>query len=294
MLGSYRGLSTSAGAGVEPTGKARPSAGFMLDLEFAQLSDRGRVREQNEDYLGHVLPKTEAEGRSHGWLFVLADGVGGHEKGEVASRAAVESILAGYRAAGRGEPHASLLPRLVQTANTEVYDAGMKAGLGGGSMATTLVACALRYDRALIAHAGDSRCYVIRRGQTTLLTRDHTVAGEQVRLGVLSAEQAANVPTRHLLSRSLGSNLFVNVETSDHQVFVGDILLLCSDGLHGAVTALEMARLASPGSDLPRAARELVTLANQRDGSDNISVQLIRIKAVERVGMYRGRPYKLR
>src|ERR1700739_3864553 len=103
MFGSYRGLSIEAGAGA--TSSPRPATSSMLDLEFAQLSDPGRVREQNEDYLGHVLPASEAEARSHGWLFALADGVGGHEKGEVASRAAVEPLLAGFRAAGRGEPH---------------------------------------------------------------------------------------------------------------------------------------------------------------------------------------------
>lgn len=292
MFGSYRGLSTEAGAGA--MGRPRLPQSSMLDVEFAQLSDPGRVREQNEDYLGYVLPATPAEARSHGWLFALADGVGGHEQGEVASRAAVETLLAGFRAAGRGEPHPALLPRLVQAANTEVYDTGLKAGPGGGSMATTLVTCALRYDRALVAHVGDSRCYLIRRGQATLLTRDHTVAGEQVRLGVLSAQEAAEVPTRHLLSRSLGGNLFVNVETSDHQIFAGDILLLCSDGLHSTVTVLEMAKLARPDADLAAATQELVALANQRDGSDNISVQLIRVRSVERVGMYRGRPYKLR
>jgi serine/threonine protein phosphatase PrpC len=291
MFGSYRGRSTEAGAGA--VGRARLPQSSMLNVEFAQLSDPGRVREQNEDYLGHVLPRTPAEARSHGWLFALADGVGGHEQGEVASRAAIETLLAGFRAAGRGEPHSSLLPRLVQAANTEVYDTGLNAG-PGGSMATTLVTCGLRYDRALVAHVGDSRCYLIRRGQARLLTRDHTLAGEQVRLGVLSAQEAAQAPTRHLLSRSLGGNLFVNVETSDHQIFAGDILLLCSDGLHSIVTVLEMAKLASPDADLAAAARELVALANQRDGSDNISVQLIRVRSVERVGMYRGRPYKLR
>ena len=96
-----------------------------------------------------------------------------------------------------------------------------------------------------------------------------------------------------MLSRSLGNDLFVNVEINEHQVFAGDVLLLCSDGLHGSVEASEMAALAGHGGDLSTAARRLVDLANERDGSDNISVQLIRIRSVERMGMYRGRPYKL-
>jgi PPM family protein phosphatase len=266
----------------------------MLDVEFTELSDRGRVREHNEDYLGHVVPATPAEARSHGWLFALADGVGGHARGEVAARTAVESLLAGFRAAARGEPPAALLSRLVEAANTHVYEAGLAAGPSGAQMSTTLVACALRFDRATVAHVGDSRCYLIRRGHATPLTRDHTVASEQARLGLLSAREAAEVGTRHVLSRSLGSDLFVGVETGDHQVLAGDVLALCSDGLHGAVSASEMARLAGPSADLDAAAEKLVALANQRDGSDNISVQLIRVRGVERVGMYRGRPYKLR
>ncbi len=265
-----------------------------LELEFAELSDLGRVREQNEDYLGHAIPLTPPEARTHGWLFVLADGVGGQDRGEVAARTAVESVLAGFRQAPAGESPGALLERLVQAANTQVYDAGKAAGPGGVSMATTLVACALRFDRVTLAHVGDSRCYLLRRGQATTLTRDHTVASEQVTLGVLSAGEAAEAPTRHVLSRSLGNDLFVSVEISEHAVLPGDVLLLCSDGLHGAVSAPEIARAVARDSDLNAAAQALVALANERGGSDNISVQLIRVRNVERVGMYRGRPYKLR
>jgi PPM family protein phosphatase len=96
-----------------------------------------------------------------------------------------------------------------------------------------------------------------------------------------------------MLSRSLGNDLAVNVDINEHQVFVGDVLLLCSDGLHGAVAASEMTALAGSGGDLATAARRLVDIANQRDGSDNISLHLIRVRSVERVGMYRGRPYRL-
>jgi len=266
----------------------------MLDVEFAQVSDPGRIREQNEDCLGYVLPESPAQVRSRGWLFALADGVGGHQQGEVASRAAVESLLAGFRAVTAGESHLALLPRLVQAANAQVHETALVAGAGGTGMATTLVACALRFDRAVVAHVGDSRCYLVRSGRAMALTRDHTVASEQARLGILSAQEAAAVPTRHVLSRSLGANLFVSVEISDNHVLPGDVLLLCSDGLHGPVGASEMGRIVSHTSDLKSAAQELMALANQRDGSDNISVQLIRIRSVERMGMYRGRPYKLR
>ena len=291
MFGSHQVALTAGAARIE--GGRRPLQSSMLDVEFAELSDTGQVREHNEDYLGCALPATPEEARSHGWLFALADGVGGQAQGEVASRTAVESLLAGFRGASAGELHAALLLRLVQAANTLVYEAGHAAGPSGAGMATTLVACALRFDRAVVAHVGDSRCYLIRRGEAAVLTRDHTFANEQVRLGLLSAQEAAEAPHRHVLSRALGSDLFVSVETSEHQVMTGDVLLLCSDGLHGAVPASDMARLAGHNPDLSAAAQELVALANQRDGSDNISVQLIRVRGVERVGMYRGRPYRL-
>lgn len=266
----------------------------MLDVEFAQVTDPGRVRDHNEDYVSHFIPADAAQVRSHGWLFVLADGVGGQDKGEVASRVAVETLIEGFRKTAKGEPHASALPRLVQTANTRVLETGMAARPGGVAMATTVVACALRYDKAVVSHVGDSRCYLVRRGHAQVLTRDHTVSSEQVKLGLLTTREASRAATKHILSRSLGNDIVVNVDTSEHQVMTGDVLLLCSDGLHGAVEASEIAALAGHGTDLNTAAHKLVAIAKHRDGSDNISLQVIRIRNVERVGMYRGRPYKLR
>jgi len=266
----------------------------MLDVDFGEHTDIGKVRDQNEDSHGHVSPANPAQARSHGWLFVLADGVGGHERGEVASRLAVDCLVEGFRESRSGEPHTELLPRLAEKANLCVYEAGRSAAPGGARMATTLVACALRYDRAVIAHVGDSRCYLIRRGRATLLTQDHTVANEHVRLGLISTGESSQSSNRHMLLRSLGSDLFVKVDVNQTQVVPGDVLLLCCDGLHGALEATDMARVVTQTKDLHEAARQLVALANERDGSDNISVQLVRIKGVERVGMYRGRPYKLR
>jgi protein phosphatase len=275
-------------------GSPGPQKGTGLEVDFAQLSDLGRVRDHNEDFTGWAVPDSPARAHTHGWLFAVADGVGGHDKGEVASRVAIETLVSGFREAVAGEPHPSLLQRLVQKANLQVYETGRAASPGGTSMATTIVACALRFDRAAIAHVGDSRCYLIRQGHATLLTRDHTVVNDQVRLGILSAKEAAESERRHLLSRSLGNDLFVGVETSDHQIFAGDVLLLCSDGLHGSIGAAEIGTLVARTSDLDFAARNLVSVANERDGGDNISVQLIRVRGVERIGMYRGRPYKLR
>jgi protein phosphatase len=269
------------------------ATGHMLDLEFVECTDVGRVRDHNEDYLGYASPATPAQVRTHGWLFVLADGVGGQEQGEVASRIAVESMVDGFHNSKDGESHSAVLQRLVQQANTRVFEHAVTGGRSSAGMATTIVACALRYDRVSVAHVGDSRCYLIRNGKAAQVTRDHTIASEQVRLGFVTAQEAAEGETNHILSRSLGTELVANVDTADHQIFAGDVLLLCSDGLHGPVDASEMASVCGQGQDLHLAAEKLVALANDRGGGDNISVQLIRIRGVERMGMYRGRPYKL-
>lgn len=266
----------------------------MLDLEFFELSDVGRVRDHNEDFTGTCIPSNPNDGRTQGWLFALADGVGGEERGEVASRIAVETLIEGFRGSPRGEAHTVLLPRVVQKANLNIYEEGRRAAPGGSRMATTVVACAFRYDRVVTAHVGDSRCYLIRHGLASQITRDHTVVAEQVRLGILSAKEASEAQTRHLLSRSLGNDLFVNVEIGDHQIHEGDVVLTCSDGLHGPVQAKQMAEIVAWNPDLQVAARKLIALANELDGGDNASVQLIRVRGVERMGMYRGRPYKLR
>ena len=265
----------------------------MLDVEFTQLSDIGRTRHHNDDYLGYVLPYTPAQLRSHGCVFVVADGVGGQRKGEVASQMTIETVLGGFSAAKSGESHKTLLSRLVQAANLQVYEKG-QASLEHAGMASTIVACALRADRAVIAHVGDTRCYLVREGRVRQLTRDHTVAAEQVRLGILSASDAADSPNRHLLSRSVGNDLLVNVDIDEMQVQRDDLLLQCTDGLYGSVLPEDIAALAGHMKNLRAAAEKLIAMANERDGGDNVSVQLIRIHDVERTGMYRGRPYNLR
>ncbi len=266
---------------------------LMLELEFFQLSHPGLQRTDNEDRLGYFAPSNPDEARALGWLFVLADGVGGHDRGEVAASVAVETLVDGFGKSSRNDALTAVLPKLVQAANSKVYETAMGLASGSSNMATTMVACALRYDRAIVAHAGDSRCYLVRRGYAASLTRDHTVSSEQMRLGLISPAEAGSSRTSHILSRSLGSHMFLNVETSEHQISDGDVLLQCSDGLHHSLQPEDIARLTSGGASLEEAANELIRLANERDGSDNVSVQLVRVKSVERVGMYRGRHYKL-
>lgn len=264
----------------------------MLEIEFAELSDPGLIRSNNEDCLGHVPANTPEQARDHGWLFVLADGVGGHDRGEVASRLAVDTIAAEFRKARPSESASTLLPRCIERANLRVYEAAMAAP--GSNMATTVVACCLRYDRVVIAHVGDSRCYLVRQGFATSLTKDHTFAAEQLRMGLINAREADASQTSHVLSRSLGSGMFLNVDCCEQQLFAGDALVLCSDGLHNSVRNDDIARALQSESAPAAAASALVALAKERDGGDNISLQIIRVLGVERVGMYRGRHYKLR
>jgi len=269
----------------------------MLELEFAELTDTGLQREGNEDFVGHVLPASPAQVRDQGYLFVLADGMGGHEHGEVASKLAVETMLAGFRKIPKGIMHASLLPRLVQEANAAVYEAGHAKKSHGASMGTTLVACALRFDSAVISHVGDSRCYLFRNGAGSLLTHDHTMAAEQARLGIRSVAEAFTdldpENTRHLLTRSLGFDLFVAADTITVNIIPGDILLLCSDGLHGYVSDRDIERIVNTHPGLEKAAAALIAAANAAGGGDNITAQLVRVVGVERMGLYRGRPYRL-
>jgi protein phosphatase len=265
----------------------------MLDLEFAERTNTGRVREHNEDALGHVLPASAAQVQSQGWFFVLADGMGGHEHGEVASQLAVQTALEGFRKIPKGVMHVSLLPRLVQDANAAVYDAGHAHSRGGARMGTTFLACALRFDSAVVSHVGDSRCYLFRNGSAAALTRDHTMADEQFRLGILSREEAATGAGRHVLTRSLGSDLFVAADTITVNILPGDVLLLCTDGLHGYVADAAIERILRSHSDLERAADALIGAALDAGGQDNVSLQLIRVLTVERMGLYRGRPYRL-
>jgi protein phosphatase len=263
----------------------------MLNLEFAEQTDKGLTREHNEDAVGHVLPASPAQVQSQGWFFCMADGMGAHAKGEVASRLAVETALDGFRKIPKGVMHVSLLPRLVQEANAAIYDAGQSQG--PARMGSTFVACALRFDSAVVSHVGDSRCYLLRQGNLTQLTHDHTMANEQVRLGILSAADAGSGDGRHLLTRALGQELFVAADTITVNIIPGDTLFLCTDGLHGYVPEARMRYLLNGHANLDAAANALIAEANRAGGYDNISVQLIRVRAVERMGLYRGRPYRL-
>jgi len=265
----------------------------MMDIEVAQSTNMGRVRDHNEDAIGSWIPDSRARKRSHGWLLALADGVGGHDFGEVASALAIETLIAEFPKAAPNSPLASLLPDLIRLANTRIVERAADVKGKGLSMCTTVVACALRYDQAVIAHAGDSRCYRIRPAklpalaEIIVLTRDHTAANEQ---SLMAIDPELN---KHILTRSLGKEMFISPDVVTSPIEPDDLLLLCSDGLHGALSDRRIAAIATQSLPLAEIARQLTDEATEADGGDNATVFLARIKKIERIGMYRGRPYRL-
>jgi protein phosphatase len=265
----------------------------MLDVLFGQASDFGKVRKNNEDAMGSYIPSSRRQGRSHGYLFAVADGVGGMDLGEVASATAVKVMAEEFAKAPPGSMLMSLMPRLVQQANAAVHDCTISPKYHGTKMATTLVACALRHDQAVVSHVGDSRCYLVRNGQAKQVTQDHTWVNEQRKMGLLTAREAAESDSRHVLIRSMGPEMFVSPDTTVLTLLPNDVLVLCTDGLHDEMPESLMAEIVSQKKGIQEIATELVARAVEIDGGDNTTAQVIRVRSVEQVGMYRGRPYRL-
>jgi len=265
----------------------------MLEVQFGQASDFGKVRTNNEDAMGSFIPASRKQARSHGYLFAVADGVGGMDLGEVASATAVSVVAKEFAKAQAGAMLTSLLPRLIQQANAAVHDCTLAPEYRGKRMATTLVTCALRYDQAAVSHVGDSRCYLVRGGIARQITQDHTMVNEQRKMGLITASEVATSESRHVLIRSLGPEMFVAPDTTAIALQAGDVLVLCTDGLHDEMPEATIAEIVSQKKNIEEIARELVTRAVEIDGNDNATAQVIRVKSVEQVGMYRGRTYRL-
>jgi protein phosphatase len=265
----------------------------MLDVQFGQVSDFGKVRKNNEDAMGSFLPTSRRQARSHGFLFAVCDGVGGMDFGEVASATAVKTLVEEFPKAPSGTMLTTLLPRLIDQANSAVHDCSLKPEYQGRKMATTLVACALRYNQAVVSHVGDSRCYLVRNGVAKQVTQDHTWVNEQRKMGLISVDEMATSDARHVILRSLGPEMFVSPDTTALTLLAGDVLVLCTDGLHDEMSDRTIAAIVSQGKKIDEIARELVARAVEIDGNDNTTAQVIRVRSVEQVGMYRGRPYRM-
>ncbi len=239
-------------------------------MKVAALTDRGRVRPNNED-----LVYADAEKG----ILIVADGMGGHAAGEVASRIAVETIarlltgfiLSGEMASGSGGP---LLRRALLEANAAIREkAASDPALYG--MATTAVAAVCRGGDVLLAHLGDSRAYLVRDGRLRRLTCDHSLVEEMVQAGRLSEREARHHHLRHIVTRSLGVDEVARPDLAESEWAPGDILLLCSDGLTAMLDDEDIAAaFASRSCDLQETAVALVEEANRRGGYDNISVVL--------------------
>lgn len=243
-----------------------------FDLEVAKLTDVGRVRSHNEDYVDYYIPSDPHQRALKGSIYLVADGMGGHQAGEVASREAVEWTMGQYYADTAHDVATSLV-RAIRMANARLFEQAQSDADKGG-MGSTLVAAVIVGQKVYIANVGDSRAYLINARGVTQITEDHSWVEEQVRAKLLTPEQARRHPQRNLVTRALGSKPDVQVDLFEGELEAGDTLLLCSDGLTGRVEDPELAAIALqyPAQE---AARQLVALANERGGNDNISVLIV-------------------
>jgi protein phosphatase len=239
-----------------------------MELRIAHATDRGRVRDQNEDsVLGDALP-----------LVAVADGMGGHEGGEVASQMALE-LLATWKeklAEESGGASAEKLREAFTAAHRAVWDRGRSEESLSG-MGTTLTAGWIDADKMTLAHVGDSRAYLLRRGKLQQLTQDQTVAQEWVRRGRLSEDEAATSPHRHILLQAIGADSDeLDIDTSSVELRSGDRILLATDGLYGMIHDADRIRdLLATHTDPDEACRALVAAANEAGGEDNVSVVIV-------------------
>jgi serine/threonine protein phosphatase PrpC len=244
----------------------------QMDLQIGPASDVGHVRSLNQDFISCVVPEDEVQFRNKGALFLVADGMGGHNAGEVASQEAVECVLEAYYADATHDVVESL-KRAFEIANQTLcamaQDDPSKAGMG-----TTLVAAVIREDRAIIANVGDSRAYLLRGKRLSQITVDHSWVEEQVQEGLLTRDAARRHPHRNLITRSLGTRPGVEVDFFDMDLHRGDRLLLCTDGLSGQVSDQKMAQVVHAMSP-QGAAADLVARANAKGGVDNVSVVIV-------------------
>ncbi len=250
-------------------------------IDFAELTDTGRVREHNEDAIG-------SDGDIG--LMVLADGMGGYNAGEVASGIAVQ-IVSELAAAGADreerndiDPHSGMMRQsivlrdAVYRANKIIYQTAQSQTHCEG-MGTTIVACMFHDDKVSIAHVGDSRAYRLRGGDLTQVTLDHSLLQELVDRGFYSAEEAQRSTNRNYVTRALGVEPTVEVEVHEHEVLPDDVYLLCSDGLCDMVEDDDIhLTISTFNASLDVVGQQLVDLANDHGGRDNISVMLAQVK----------------
>src|SRR4051795_3727789 len=237
---------------------------MLIVAEEAHKTDTGRQRHANEDSYFARSP-----------LFAVADGMGGAQAGEVASRIAARAFEKRQRL-NREEPAESQLEEIAQTANREIHRLAQEDSSRAG-MGTTLTAAMVRGDEVSLGHVGDSRAYVLRQGQLKRLTKDHSLVEELRRQGRLTEEQAEEHPQRSIITRALGPEPSVNVDTMTFPARDGDLFLLCSDGLTTMVSDDEIREILVNSKNLRNAVSRLVDAANRGGGRDNITAVAFRV-----------------
>ena len=259
-----------------PNQRPLPTSGG-LTLRVAQLSDVGRARDHQEDSIGIVEPSDPAILQRKGRLYLVADGMGGHNAGEVASQMAAAEIPRAYYADPSPDIPTALTNAVVAANQAIVQHAQAAAGQIG--MGTTATLAVVREREVIIGNVGDSRTYLLRNGALTQVTQDHSLVAAQARAGVLTPEQARNHPQRNVITRALGKMDSAQPDFFNGSLQAGDSLILCSDGLSTMVTDDEIQDIV--GKSAPAdAVRRLVDLANERGGLDNISVIVVRAEGV--------------
>ena len=245
-----------------------------MNYTFCAQTDPGRVRENNEDSVVF-----DAATR----LAVLADGMGGYNAGEVASGMAtafIKSELARWLSEAGPQANTGQVRRAIEicvdNANRSIFNAA-QANAQYAGMGTTLIVGVFQGATLMLGHIGDSRCYRLRGNELLQITRDHSLLQEQIDAGLLTPAQAAASPNKNLVTRALGVEDAVLLELSEHQVEAGDIYLMCSDGLSDMVDDVALAAILQHEASLAQMAAELVSMANDNGGRDNISVLLTQV-----------------
>jgi protein phosphatase len=249
-----------------------------LSIKTVGLTDQGKVRNNNEDALW-----VDADLG----LVIVADGMGGHRAGEVASGIAVTTIRDNFKQLletdstgeitdNRFSVETNRLGFCLGMANKMIFEAASRYPRNSG-MGTACTAGVIRENRLSLAHVGDTRCYLIRRGELDQLTEDHSLVAEQIKYGLISKDDAAARINQNILTRSLGTEPEVQVDLEEHPLLPGDVLLLCSDGLGKELTNAQVLRTAMETPEPEKLARRLIEMANAAGGRDNITVAVCRV-----------------
>jgi PPM family protein phosphatase len=249
---------------VEASSPAVPERSPTYDLGL--ISDVGTKREGNEDSCGHLVENDSTV------VIVVADGVGGYEGGEIASAMAVETTLEAFRSSAPSLGSAKRLHRALQQANIKIHNRALTVP-ELRRMATTTTAVAISVNEGMVygVHCGDCRLYQARDRKIQQMTRDHTMIGERMRMGMISAERARNHPDRSALSRSIGQELIPSIDRITMSLRQHDRLIVCSDGLWSVMEDAEIEKLTREG-DAEAACRRVIETANARGTQDNLTV----------------------